>query len=133
MVTWQFKKKSVQVPVPGSITEDERLQDLNQENESTLDDQLFVGDVEGLRKLKTEMKKSLSQAGSVQILVSGIREARERLREKALEAEQQEEAEPEERELYTAEEMDDPDVQLAIALSLEQEGTVGSSSIAFIH
>jgi hypothetical protein len=115
------------------VLKGERLQDLNQENESTLDDQLFVGDVEGLRKLKTEMKKSLSQAGSVQILVSGIREARERLREKALEAEQQAEAEPEERELYTAEEMDDPDVQLAIALSLEQEGTVGSSSIAFVH
>ncbi len=105
------------------VLKGELLQDLNQENESTLDDQLFVGDVEGLRKLKTEMKKSLSQAGSVQILVSGIREARERLRQKALEAEQREEkAELEERELYTAEEMDDPDVQLAIALSLEQEG-----------
>ncbi len=109
------------------------MQDLNQENETTLDDQLFVGDVEGLRKLKTEMKKSLSQAGSVQILVSGIREARERLREKALEAEQQEKAEPEERELYTAEEMDDPDIQLAIALSLEQEGRVGSFLIAFVY
>jgi hypothetical protein len=114
------------------VLKDERLQDLNQENESTLDDQLFVGDVEGLRKLKTEMKKSLSQAGSVQILVSGIREARERLREKALEAEQREKAEVEERELYTAEELDDPDVQLAIALSLEQEGRVGSYSIAFV-
>ena len=31
-------------------------------------------------------------------------------------------AEPEERELYTAEEMDDPEIQLAIAMSLEQEG-----------
>lgn len=99
------------------------LQDLNQEGEGAFDDQLFVGDVEGLRKLKTELKKSVSHGGSVQVLVSGIREARERLlrREQAVKEEEQEEEE--ERELYTAEEMDDPDIQLAIAMSLQQEGT----------
>jgi guanylate kinase len=100
------------------------FQDLNQENETQLDDELFVGDVEGIRKLKTEMKKSVSQGGSVQILVSGIREARERLRRQEEEKREQREAEtePEVRELYTAEEMDDPDIQLAIAMSLQQDG-----------
>ena len=99
------------------------FQDLNEENQEAFDDQLFVGDVEGLRKLKTELKKSVSQGGSVQVLVSGIREARDRLREQEEEAGRLVEgAEPEERELYTAEEMDDPEIQLAIAMSLEQEG-----------
>ena len=98
------------------------FQDLNEENQEAFDDQLFVGDVEGLRKLKTELKKSVSQGGSVQVLVSGIREARDRLREQEEAGRLVEGAEPEERELYTAEEMDDPEIQLAIAMSLEQEG-----------
>jgi Ubiquitin interaction motif len=100
------------------------LQDLNQANEAAFDDQLFVGDVEGLKKLKTELKKSVSSQGgnSVQVLVSGIREARDRLQQKEQKEGMKEEEEEEERELYTAEEMDDPDIQLAIAMSLQDEG-----------
>jgi len=82
-----------------------------------------VGDVEGLRKLKTELKKSVSQSGSVQVLVSGIREARNRLQEQMEKQRNRVKEEVEEvRELFTAEEMDDPEIQLAIAMSLEQEG-----------
>ena len=99
-------------------------QEMSCEVADVIDQSLFVGDREGIRRRKQEVRSVMrvaSQPNSHILLVSGRSQEQEKVQEQG--AGSSKEAAPEEvRELYSSDEMDDPGVGEAMAQSLAESG-----------
>jgi len=118
------RRREIQAKLEGVVEE------MSQEQRVVVDRKLFVGDIGGLKKLKTETRRLVSRPDREVVFMSGLRRDKE-------EEERMEEGgsikkgskEKEVRELESSDDADDPDVSEAIALSMVGEGEPSQEEI----